>query len=233
MKELCSVRFSFPSGLNSSLWTAYLLALLISLKSVESYGQVPSSIVAPQQTQSESVLTGSIELDYNLVQDDDDYLMPVIVMELSDWHFEGRHNYEEKNSASLWIGYNLEAGKELHLRVTPLAGVVIGSVAGAAPGLELELDYGILSFSIQSEYFFNTESFDESFFYTWNEVQVTPIDFLYAGAVIERTKAYEAGHDVQVGLFGGVTYNNFYFTAYLFDPDKVGRSMLFALGWEF
>ncbi len=227
------MRFSFETDSNFNLWIAVLIAFLITLKPVESSGQISSSLVALQKTQPESGITGSIEIDYNLVQDDDDYLMPTIVLEISGWHFEGRHNYEEKNSSSFWIGYNLETGKDLHLKVTPLAGVVIGSVAGAAPGLEVELSYGILSLIAQSEYFFNAENFDESFFYTWNEVLVAPTDFLYTGAVIERTKAYEAGHDVQVGLFGGVTYSNFYFTAYLFDPDKVDRSMLFALGWEF
>jgi hypothetical protein len=183
--------------------------------------------------QPENPITGSIELDYNLVQDDDDYLMPTIVLEVSGWHFEGRRNYEEKNSSSLWIGYNFEIGKELKLNIIPLAGVVIGSVAGAAPGLELEMSYDILSLNIQSEYFFNAENIDYSFFYTWNEFGVTPIDWLYAGIVIERTKAYKSDREVQAGLCAGISYSQFYFTTYLFDPNKVDRSMLFALGWEF
>lgn len=185
------------------------------------------------QAQSETPISGSIEFDYNLVQDDDDYLMPTIVLELSGWHFEGRRNYEEKNSSSLWIGYNFEFGNEIKLNLIPLAGVVIGSVAGAAPGLELEISYDILNVNIQSEYFFNAENIDDSFFYTWNEIGVTPIDWLNAGIVIERTRSYGADKDLQAGIYAGVSYSDFYFNTYFFDPDKIDRSMLFALGWEF
>lgn len=233
MKQCCSVRFIFESDHNSFLFVVIIFAFMISIKPVESSCQVSSSVNSYQNTQQERRLTGSIEFDYNLVPDDDDYLMPTIVLEISGWHFEGRHNYEEKNSSSLWIGYNLETGKDLHLKVTPLAGVVIGSVAGAAPGLEVELSYGILSLNAQSEYFFNAENNEDSYFYSWNEIEIAPIDWLYAGIVVERTKAFETETDIQAGLFGGIAYSNFYFTTYFFDPDKHDRNVLFALGWEF
>jgi len=233
MKQFCPVRFILESDLNSYLGIAFLFAFLITLKPVESIGQMTSSIVALQKTQPHNRITGSIEIDYNLVQNDDDFLMPTIVLEVSGWHFEGRHNYEERNSSSLWIGYNLETGKDLHLKVTPLAGLVIGSVAGAAPGLEFELKYGILSLIAQSEYFFNAENNEDSYFYSWNEIEIAPLDWLYAGIVVERTKAFETDTDVQTGLFGGIAYSNFYFTTYFFDPDKHDRNVLFALGCEF
>ena len=211
----------------------FIIAFLLLVITLPVIGQDSLQNIEDINLKSDTPITGSIEFDYNLVQDDDDYLMPTIVMEVSGWHFEGRRNYEEKNSSSLWIGYNFEFGNVFKLNVIPLAGIVIGSVAGAAPGLELEMSYDILSLNIQSEYFYNAEDVDESFFYTWNEFTVTPIDWLYAGIVIERTKAYDASRDIQAGLFGGVTYKDFYITAYYFDPDKVDRSMLFALGWDF
>ena len=209
----------------------FMIALIALPYCIFAYGNSEDAQI--DSVQSVTSIIGSIEFDYNLVQDDDDYLMPTIVLELSGWHFEGRRNYEEKNSSSLWIGYNFEFGNEIKLNLIPLAGLVIGSVAGAAPGLELEISYDILNINIQSEYFFNAESIDDSFLYTWNEVGVAPTDWLYAGVVVERTRSYDADKEVQTGIYAGISYSDFYFTTYFFDPDQVDMSMLFALGWEF
>lgn len=178
-------------------------------------------------------ISGSAEIDYNLVQNDDDYLMPTVIVEIGSLHFEARHNYEERNSASFWGGVNFETGNELSLKVTPLAGIVIGSVAGFAPGLEAELTYGMFSLTVNSEYFVNSESFDDSYFYSWNELSISPAEWLSLGAVAERTKLYGESGDFQIGLLAGLSYGNYYVAAYLFDPEKNDRNWLFALGYEF
>lgn len=196
------------------------------------YGQ----FISAQSLQSDpdtGNISGSVEIDYNFVQDDDDYLMPTVTLELGAIHFEMRHNYEEKNSGSFWAGMKMQTGEEAVFSVTPLAGVVLGSVAGFAPGLEMELDYGILNALTNSEYFFNGEDSDESFFYTWNEFTVTAGGLLTLGAVIQRTKIKSEEGDVQAGLLIGLTYENLYITAYAFDPDKADRNFLIAVGYEF
>ncbi len=190
-------------------------------------------LCAESQSNKQSEISGSVEIDYNLVQDDDDYLMPTVVLEIGRLHFEGRHNYEEKNSASFWAGYNFETGKELSLKVTPLAGVVIGGVAGYAPGLEIELNYKSLSLTTNSEYFINAENIDESFFYSWNELSISPAEWLSIGALAERTRITSEDGDLQLGLFAGIYYLNCYFAVYAFDPEKSDRNLLFAVGWEF
>lgn len=159
--------------------------------------------------------------------------MPTVILELGSAHFEMRHNYEERNSGSFWAGLNIQTGEEAVFSFTPLAGVVLGSVAGFAPGLEMELDYGILSVSTNSEYFLNAEDSDESFFYTWNEFTVTAGGLLTLGAVIQRTKIKSEEGDVQAGLLIGLSYENLYITAYAFDPDKADRNFLIAVGYEF
>ncbi|MBX7042907.1 MAG: hypothetical protein K1X85_08390 [Ignavibacteria bacterium] len=179
------------------------------------------------------VISGSFETDYNFVQDDDDFLMPTLVLELGSVHFELRHNYEERNSGSFWAGFKMQTGGEAVFSFTPLAGVVLGSVAGFAPGLEMELDYGNFSASTNSEYFINAENSEGNFFYTWNEFTVTAGNWISLGAVIERTKVSSEEGDVQAGVLAGLSYEGLYVTAYLFDPDKADRNVLIAIGYEF
>ncbi len=206
-----------------------VLAALVSLVFCQQTPRAQSAMDGPVSGE----ISGSAEVDYNFVQGDDDYLMPTVILELGAVHFEMRHNYEEKNSGSFWAGMKFQTGKETVFSVTPIAGVVLGSVAGFAPGLEMELDYGILSVSTNSEYFVNAEDSDGNFFYTWNEFSVTAGGWLSLGAVIERTKVNNEAGDVQAGLLAGLSYENWYITAYAFDPEKADRNFLLAVGYEF
>jgi hypothetical protein len=97
----------------------------------------------------------------------------------------------------------------------------------------MELDYGILSASTNSEYFINAENSNGNFFYTWNEITLTAGNWITIGAVIERTKVSNEEGDVQAGLLAGLSYKGLYFNAYVFDPDKADRNVLIAIGYEF
>ena len=76
---------------------------------------------------------------YLYLQEDDDFLMPILGVDRGALHFEGRFQYEDRRTGSLWAGWTLEAGKGLHLEAVPMAGVVFGRTTGLAPGLELTL----------------------------------------------------------------------------------------------
>src|SRR4030095_2720736 len=54
-------------------------------------------------------------------------------------HLEPRYNYEAQNTGSVFAGYKFEVEGKVSLAVTPMMGVVFGSLNGWAPGLELEL----------------------------------------------------------------------------------------------
>lgn len=45
------------------------------------------------------------------VPDDSNFLVPVITGDRGRLHLEARYNYEDRDTGSAWIGYNLRFGK--------------------------------------------------------------------------------------------------------------------------
>ncbi len=72
---------------------------------------------------------------------------------------------------------------------TPMVAAVVGDTDGVAPGFNLSIDWWRLAFFSQCEYVFDTDGSEESFFYSWTELSVWPLDWLGAGVVVQRTKA--------------------------------------------
>jgi hypothetical protein len=68
-----------------------------------------------------------------------------------DWlHLEGRYNYENQKTGSLWAGYNFSAGHNLVLEAMPMFGVVFGNTTGVAPGYEVSLAYKKIELSSEA-----------------------------------------------------------------------------------
>ena len=71
-----------------------------------------------------------------IVPDDRDYVQPTVTADRGWLHLEARYNYEDFNTGSLWVGYNLSAGEKVTLEFTPMLGAVVGDTDGVAPGLQ-------------------------------------------------------------------------------------------------
>jgi len=95
-------------------------------------------------------------------------------------HLEARYNYENFNTGSLWIGYNLSVDGEVTLTFTPMVAAVVGDTDGVAPGYNLSVDWWKLAFFSQSEYVIDTSDSANNFLYTWTELSVWPWDWLGA-----------------------------------------------------
>src|SRR5262249_8723487 len=74
-----------------------------------------------------------------LVPDSRDYVNPTFSADRNWLHLEARYNYEDPDTGSLWVGYNLSFGHTLVLDVTPMLGGVFGDLTGVAPGYEFSL----------------------------------------------------------------------------------------------
>jgi hypothetical protein len=138
-----------------------------------------------------------------------------------DWlHLEARYNYEDLETGSLWVGYNFSAGEDLTLELTPMIGVVFGETDGFAPGYRLSLAYGKLELYSEGEYVFDSEDSEADFFYSWNELTFYFTDWMRAGLVAQRTRAYETELDIQRGLILGFSVESASLAFHLFNPDK-------------
>ena len=169
---------------------------------------------------------------FYLIEGESAYVQPTITADRGRLHLEARFNYEDRNTGSAWMGYNLTVGEELVLEITPMLGVVLGDTMGIAPGYKGTLSgWGVDLYS-EAEYVIDADDSDDSFLYTWTELTVTPADGWRAGLVIQRTKAYETDFEIQRGLLVGYSFERLDVTAHVFNPDD-SPTWVLAIGGGF
>ena len=153
------------------------------------------------------------------VPDDRIYGQPTVMADRDRLHLEARYNYEDINAASAWVGYNLGGGEKVAWELTPMFGVVFGTVAAVAPAYRGSVSWWRLDLSSEGEYVFGSKDEEERFFYNWSELTVAPADWWRVGLATQRTRAYAADREIQRGLVAGFSYRNFDSAVYFFNPD--------------
>lgn len=202
---------------------------------------LPALVLFAGQTLGQTTNENSTERSWSfsasaytfLVPNDRDYVQPTFTAD-RDWlHLEARYNYEALETGSAWIGYNFSLGEKLTLEATPMLGGVFGNTTGIAPGYKLALSYWKLELSTEGEYVFEVGDSSESFFYTWSELTISPLDWLRAGLAVQRTKVYETDLDIQRGLLLGFSYKKVDFTSYIFNLGWEDPTFVFSIGVNF
>lgn len=168
-----------------------------------------------------------------LVPGEDDYVQPTFTADRGWLHLEARYNYEDQDTASLWVGYNLSGGEAWAWEITPMLGAVFGDTDGIAPGYKGSLGWKRLELYSEGEYVFDTGDSSDSFFYNWSELTFAPADWCRFGMVTQRTRAYGSDRDVQRGLLAGVSFERVDVTAYVLNPDDDDPTWVFAVGFSF
>jgi len=168
-----------------------------------------------------------------IVPNDQEYVQPTITAD-RDWlHLEARYNYENLETGSVWVGYNLSGGERLGWEFTPMLGGVFGNTTGIAPGYKGLLSWWKLELYSEGEYVFDTGNSAGSFFYSWTELSVSPVDWFRFGLVGQRTRAYQTDVDIQRGLLAGFSYKKLDFTTYVFNLDRDRPTWVFSVGVSF
>ena len=168
-----------------------------------------------------------------IVPDDESYFSPTFRAD-RDWlHLEARYNYEDRQTGSIWVGYNVSFGEKLVLDVTPMVGGIFGNTTGVAPGYLFTLSYKKISLYSEGEFVFDTKNSGGNFFYNWNELAYAPTDWLRFGLASQRTRAYQTPLDVQRGFFAGVSYKRVDFTTYVFNAGWTDPTVVLAMGFQF
>jgi len=161
------------------------------------------------------------------------YLQPTLTADRGALHLEARYNYEDRETGSVYVGWNLTFGRSLRFVVTPMLGVAFGRTNGIVPALTLSIDWSVLSFWSQGEYVLDFEGLASSFFYSWNEVGVSNGDWLRVGVVFQRTRVFHTSTEVQVGPFVSVTVWKITAAAYLFAPAQADQFVVVSLAGAF
>ena len=141
---------------------------------------------------------------------EDDYIFnPIVTGDAGTLHLEGRYNYEDINTLSLFGGYNITVGNKLLWEVTPMIGVAFGETNGFIPAIESTLSYGAFEWYAETEYVVITDEGGDDYFYTWTELNYYPLDWLSLGLIGTRTRLYETDLELQYGISFGYHKGNF------------------------
>ena len=167
------------------------------------------------------------------VPEDRDYAQPTVTANRGAFHLETRYNYEGLDTGSLWVGANFHCGETVTLEFTPMLGGVFGHTHGVAPGYHLTLGYKRLELYSEGEYLFDTDVHADSFFYNWNELTYAPFEWLRAGLVSQRTRAYQTPLEIQRGILVGGSFKNWTLTVYIFNFGWTDPTTVFSVGVEF
>jgi hypothetical protein len=175
----------------------------------------------------------SLNIAGYIVPHDRSYASPTFTADRGHFHFGSRYNYEDKETGSLWFGYNFQAGEKLVFRATPMLGGVFGSTTGVAPGYLVGINWKRLDLSTEGEFVFDTRNNAGNFFYSWTELSYSPRDWCRAGIVAQRTKAYQTTFDIQRGILIGLSHKKVNFTTYIFNAGWADPTVVLSLGVNF
>lgn len=175
----------------------------------------------------------SLNLAGYIVPDDRSYASPTFSADRQHLHLAARYNYEDQETGSLWVGYNFSVGEKVTFDFTPMVGGVFGNSTGIAPGYLASLSWKRLQLSTEGEFLFDTEDASGSFFYSWMEATYSPREWLRAGLVAQRTKAYQTSLDIQRGVLIGFSHKHTQFTTYIFNAGWADPTIVMSLGMDF
>lgn len=170
---------------------------------------------------------------YLYLVEDNSFLMPILTADRGSLHLEGRYQYEDFDTASVWLGWSFETGKSVHLEIVPMMGVVFGNTRGIAPGLEATLSWKSLELYSESEYVFDAEGAEGDFFYNWSELGWQATGWLRLGLTAQRTRMYDSELAVDRGVFAAVAIGAVELSVYGFNLDGEDPFAVVALAVEF
>jgi hypothetical protein len=221
------------------LATIGILTALAGGRAVGQMAATNSAALAPNQPSTgvkesaDKAWSFSVSAMGYLVPESRDYVQPTVSAD-HDWlHLEGRYNYENLETGSLWVGYNLGGGEKLVWALTPMVGGVFGDTTGVAPGYEGSLSWKGLELYSEGEFVFDTGNSSGNFFYTWSELSYSPWEWFRFGLAAQRTKAYQTDLDIQRGVLVGFSYKKVDFTTYVFNLGWTKPTWVLALGVNF
>jgi len=181
----------------------------------------------------ESAWSYSVSLYHYALPDDENYVQPGFSADSNKLHLEARYNYEDLDTTSVWAGYNFSFGETVLIDFTPIIGAVFGNTQGIAPGYLLSVDWKQLEFYTEGEYVFVHNERADSFFYSWSELAIAPVEWLRAGLVAQRTRVYATERDIQPGLLLGITVGQVKLTGYVFNPDRDESVYVLSISADF
>jgi hypothetical protein len=189
----------------------------------------------PSNAPAKKVWAYNLTIDGYIVPKDPSYVDPILTADRRWLHLEGRYNYENLRTGSLWVGYNFatDENKKVVLDFTPMVGGVFGRTTGISSGCEAFLTYKRVELSISNEYVWDTTDKSESFYYSWPQITYSPTNWLSVGVVAAHSKTLHDSLEVQPGFLVGVSHKKWEFTTYIFNAGISEPTVALEMGVDF
>ena len=177
--------------------------------------------------------TGGASLLQYLIPDEPDFMIVRGTASHGAMRVEGRWNWEELNTGSLFAGRTFAGGDRLELEFTPSLGLVAGELDGVAAAAEFSAVLGPVDFYLEGEYVVDVQTSENDFLYSWSELGVTPIAPLRLGLAAQRLRVYQTPLELERGAFLGFTSGRFTLAGYVFNPATDFQYVVVSLDLEF
>ena len=165
--------------------------------------------------------------------EDGSYLLPIVSADRGSLHLEGRYQYEDLRTTSVWAGWNFETGKAFELEVVPMAGVVVGRTDGFAAGFELTLSWRSLELYTENEFVFDLGDSEGDFFYSWSEFSWQAQPWLRLGLSPQLTRERGADLEIDPGILVGFAHGPAEVILYGFNLGGDDTFYIVGLTWDF
>lgn len=194
------------------------------------------AVLAPRllaaQAEEKQAVSGSAQLYVQLADGEAPLPVGIVGVDARSWHFEGRYNYEDTDTGSLWVGWNLSFGSAVRLDLTPMAAVVVGTVDGVAPGFEATLSWKDLTFYDEAEVVIPFNG-DPAYFVSWSSATWWFSDLLQPGITIQRFRVFQGEREVDWGLALASEFGRLSTGVYAFAPFGASPFWQLSAEWAF
>jgi hypothetical protein len=163
----------------------------------------------------------------------DDYASAIVAADRGPLHLEGRISYEAVGARSAFVGWTFSGGDAVTWEVTPIVGGAWGTVRAFVPGVEASVAAGRFDFYVEGEYVRDHGDHESSYLYAWSELGFRPVEWLRAGLVGQRTRAYGGERDFQRGPFVQASWRRVTVGGFWFNPGSSDQVFVLSIGAAF
>jgi hypothetical protein len=164
---------------------------------------------------------------------DDTFILPILTLDKNKLHFEGRYNYEDRDTLSLFAGGNFRYGDKTSVHLSPMLGAATGNTDGIIPVFESTLNTGRWSFYIEQEYLIDLNNEVGNFYYHWIDLAYDLTNWLRLGISAQHTRLFESDAQIDHGFLIGLGKEGYSIEAYFYNLDTDDPFYFFMLGSNF
>jgi hypothetical protein len=169
----------------------------------------------------------------NFIRNGDDYSSAIVAADRGPLHLEGRISYEAVGARSAFVGWTFSGGDAVTWEVTPIVGGAWGTVRAFVPGVEASVASGRFDVYTEAEYVRDHGDHTANYLYAWSELGFRPVEWLRAGLVGQRTRAYGGDRDFQRGPFVQATWHRVTVGGFWFNPGSSDQVFVLSIGAAF